>query len=70
MVTSTAEPGDGTCGAVGTGDGCTLHEAIAAANAYNTNNNNVGATITFASNVTGTITLTDGLPNLSSNITL
>lgn len=32
-VTSTADPGDGTCDLVGTSDGCTLREAITAANA-------------------------------------
>jgi CSLREA domain-containing protein len=40
-VNSTADPGDGTCDAVGTGDGCTLREAIAAAAS--------GDTINFAS---------------------
>lgn len=31
VVTSAADPGDGTCDAAGAGDGCTLREAIAAA---------------------------------------
>lgn len=33
IVTSTADPGDGVCDIEGTGDGCTLREAINAANA-------------------------------------
>ena len=33
VVTTTADPGDGTCDAAGTGDGCTLREALTAANA-------------------------------------
>ena len=52
VVTSRADPGDGTCDDAGTGDGCTLREAIAFASP--------GATITFAPGVTGTITLTTG----------
>jgi len=28
VVTNTADPGDGTCDDAGTGDGCTLREAI------------------------------------------
>jgi len=52
VVTSTADPGDGTCDDAGTGDGCTLREAIAFASP--------GATITFAPGATGTITLTAG----------
>ncbi len=51
-VTSTVDPGDGLCSAAGVGDGCTLREAIAAANA--TMDADV---IEFAAGVTGTITL-------------
>src|SRR5688500_2563476 len=40
VVNSLADNGDGTCSDAGTGDGCTLREAIALANP-------VGATITF-----------------------
>jgi CSLREA domain-containing protein len=40
VVNSLADPGDGTCDDAGTGDGCTLREAIALANP-------LGATITF-----------------------
>src|SRR5688572_17968757 len=40
VVNSLADPGDGTCDDAGTGDGCTLREAIAFANP-------LGATITF-----------------------
>src|SRR5689334_12740683 len=52
VVTSTADPGDGTCNDAGTGDGCTLREAITFAEP--------GATITFAAGVTDTIKLTAG----------
>jgi CSLREA domain-containing protein len=48
VVTTLADPGDGTCADAGTGDGCTLREAIALATP--------GGTITFG--VTGTINLT------------
>jgi CSLREA domain-containing protein len=64
-VTTIADPGDGTCAAAGTGDGCTLREAIAAANG--TAGDDI---IVFAAGVTGTIQLTAALPNLSSNISL
>src|SRR5689334_11799628 len=40
VVNSLADPGDGTCTDAGTGDGCTLREAIAFANP-------LAATITF-----------------------
>jgi CSLREA domain-containing protein len=49
VVTSLADPGNGTCEDPGTGDGCTLREAIAFADA--------GATVTFVPGLTGTITL-------------
>jgi CSLREA domain-containing protein len=52
VVTNTADPGDGTCDDAGTGDGCTLREAITFAGP--------GANITFDAGVTGTITLTAG----------
>ena len=62
-VTSPADPGDGTCDLAGTGDGCTLREAINAANG------NAGAdTITFAANVVGTINLTNGTLNVSDGV--
>ncbi len=64
-VTTIADPGDGTCAAAGTGDGCTLREAIAAANSAAGDD-----IIVFAAGVTGTIQLTAALPNLSSNISL
>src|SRR4029077_5301812 len=32
VVNTTLDPGDGVCNPLGTGDGCTLHEAITAAN--------------------------------------
>ena len=43
VVNSLADPGDGTCDDVGTGDGCTLREAIA----YGIGWSGVSATITF-----------------------
>jgi CSLREA domain-containing protein len=56
VVNSLADPGDGTCDDVRTGDGCTLREAIAFATA--------GATITFHPQLTSggpaTITLLTG----------
>jgi CSLREA domain-containing protein len=62
-VTTTADPGDGTCDAVGTGDGCTLREAISAANS-----NADASIITFAAGVSGTINLTGVLPDLSHDL--
>ena len=66
VVTSTADPGDGTCDFAGVGDGCTLREAITLANEQS------GAdTITFAATVTPKITLTnDPLPQLSTDMTI
>ena len=64
VVTSTADPGDGTCTAAGIGDGCTLREAIDAANA------DAGADTIDATAVSGTIGLTAALPDLSSDITI
>ena len=54
-----------SCTVATTGDGCTLREAIAAANG--TAGDDI---IVFAAGVTGTIQLTSALPNLSTNITL
>src|SRR5439155_17732158 len=57
-VTSTADPGDGTCDVTE----CTLREAINAANTA------AGAdTITFASGLTGTIALASGSGDLYIN---
>ncbi|MDQ3815400.1 MAG: right-handed parallel beta-helix repeat-containing protein [Armatimonadota bacterium] len=64
-VTTTADPGTGACTAAGNGDGCTLREAIAAANAVTDDD-----TISFASGVTGTINLTTALPALSTHMTI
>ncbi len=62
-VTSLADPGDGTCDLAGTGDGCTLREAINAANG------NAGAdTITFAAGVVGPINLTNGSLRVSDGV--
>ncbi|HEX5073908.1 MAG TPA: PxKF domain-containing protein [Gemmatimonadaceae bacterium] len=62
VITSTADPGDGTCDDAGTGDGCTLREAIVFAAP--------GATITFAPGVTGTITLTAGQLDIDKGLTI
>jgi CSLREA domain-containing protein len=64
-VTSTADPGNGVCTPATTGDGCTLREAIVAANG-----NSGDDTIIFAPGITGTIQLTGPLPDLSTNIAL
>src|SRR5438034_8033736 len=64
VVTSVADPGDGTCTVVDIGDGCTLREAITAANAVS------GADTIDATGVSGTIALTAALPDMSSDITI
>jgi uncharacterized delta-60 repeat protein/CSLREA domain-containing protein len=66
-VNSTADGGDGLCTLVGTGDGCTLREAISVANTE------TGAElITFTSALTSggpaTITLLNALPDLASDV--
>lgn len=61
VVYSTADTASGACGATS----CTLREAINAVNKAGGSH-----TITFASNIRGTITLSKALPDLSSNITL
>jgi CSLREA domain-containing protein len=68
-VNSLADPGDGQCTVVGIGDGCTLREAINAANA------DAGAeTITFAPALTSggpaTISLLTALPNITTDMTI
>ena len=69
-VNSTADTDDGPCSAIGTGNGCTLREAINAANG------DTGAkTITFNSTVFSapgpyTINLTGALPDLASDMTI
>jgi CSLREA domain-containing protein len=66
-VNSTADTDDGLCRAPGTGNGCTLREAVNAANAEN------GAeVITFAPSFTAgvTITLSTALPDLTSDMTI
>ena len=62
VVTSTAGDGDGTCTDAGVDDGCTLREAIAFASS--------GAVITFASGVTGTITLAQGQLTIDKALTI
>ncbi len=61
VVNKTDDHDDGTCGIAD----CTLREAINAANANADDSN-----ITFAPAVTGTLQLTEALPELSSNIDL
>src|SRR5207302_8913742 len=67
-VNTTADTDDGQCAPIGTGNGCTLREAILAANA------DAGAeTITFNSTVFAspgpyTISLTGALPNISGDV--
>jgi CSLREA domain-containing protein len=68
-VNTTADTDDGLCRALGTGNGCTLREAINAANTE------AGAElITFAPSLTSggaaTITLLSALPDLSSSMTI
>ena len=68
-VNSNSDTSDGQCAPLSLGNGCTLREAIAAANAEN------GAElITFAPALTAggpnTITLSTALPDLSSNMTI
>ena len=67
QVTSTADSTDGTCTADGTGNGCTLREAITAANSEVG-----GELITFAPGLTSggaaTITLLTALPNLETDL--
>jgi CSLREA domain-containing protein len=61
-VDTTADTTDSMCSAVD--DDCSLRGAITAANA------DPGSTITFASNVTGTITLGSGLPTIDAGETI
>ncbi len=66
-VNTTADPGDGVCDVVGVGDGCTLHDAVNAAN------NAAGDdTINFAAGVTGTIQFQNNVfpYSVTSNISL
>jgi CSLREA domain-containing protein len=69
QVNSTSDSTDGSCAAIGTGNGCTLREAITAANAE------AGAElINFAPALTSggpaTISLLTELPGLSSDMTI
>jgi len=68
-VNTTVDADDGACAPVGTGNGCTLREAINAANA------DAGAeTITFAPALTSggpaTISLLTELPNITTDMTI
>jgi CSLREA domain-containing protein len=62
-VNSTADTDDGVCAPAGAGNGCTLREAINAANT-------VPGTQTITFSVTGTINLTSALPSLSTDMTI
>src|SRR5687767_10593456 len=64
VVTSVNDPGDGTCTVASTGDGCTLREAINAANSA------AGADTIDATGVSGTIQLQSVLPDLSTDISI
>ena len=68
-VNSTADTDDGLCRALGTGNGCTLREAINAANGESG-----GKLIVFAAALTSggpaAIALSTVLPNLSSDMTI
>jgi CSLREA domain-containing protein len=67
VVTNTIDPGVGGCTASGNGDGCTLREAITAANNQTLT---PGADTINASGISGIITLLTALPALSTGITL
>jgi CSLREA domain-containing protein len=56
-VNSLADPGDGTCDVAGTGDGCTLREAIYAANTHNNDPVGTPDVVTFAPSALGQIQL-------------
>ena len=64
VVTNTNDPGEGNCTAPEIGDGCTLREAINAANGA------AGADTVDAIGVSGKIALTAALPDLSSDMTI
>lgn len=64
VVTTVADPGDGTCTAADIGDGCTLREAIDAANSAG------GADTIDATGISGVIQLGSALANLSTDINI
>lgn len=64
VVTNTNDPGEGICTAAGIGDGCTLREAINAANS------GPGADTIDATGVSGAIALATALPELGSDMTI
>src|SRR5215211_184022 len=61
-VTTMIDPGDGVCDPAGTGDGCTLREAIATAAA--------GDTVNFAPGLNGTMLLANGEIVIDKNLTI
>lgn len=64
VVTTLADPGDGICTAADIGDGCTLREAINAANGA------PEADTIDATGVAGTIQLAGALPDLSTDMNI
>ncbi len=62
-VTNTSDAANGLCEVANTGDGCTLREAITAANAAAGSD-----VITFRRGVIGTILLASSLPPLTSDM--
>src|SRR5207302_3758754 len=69
QVNSLADTDDGACTDVGTGNGCTLREAINAANAQ-TGTEVITFTPALTANGPATITLLNALPDLSSDMTI
>ena len=67
IVTSNVDPGIGGCTASGSGDGCTLREAITAANNQTLTPGDDTIDVT---GISGSITLLTALPALSTNIIL
>jgi CSLREA domain-containing protein len=65
-VNSAADPGDGTCDPVGTGDGCTLREAITAASPGDTINFDTAGVFMIQQ----TITLTSGELVINKDLTI
>ena len=65
VVTNINDPGAGGCTIAGSGDGCTLREAITAANSSADE-----SIITFAPGVIGTINLTSALPALTEDTSI
>ena len=65
VVTNIGDAGDGACDIAGAGDGCTLREAIDAAN-----EDADASKITFAAGVSGNLQLGGELPALATDVTI